>query len=195
MNEPNFYLKTMWQGVLAVVLCACFAIPARAQTPVVTLDARNVTIKELLQRIEAASPYTFAYVNAEIDTPPHRKVTVNAENRSIESILAEVLPNVSVEIKGRKIILTAKPKETPKAAADAARTVKGRVTDENGAPVIGATVILKGTTTGTATGLDGEYALPIRQKNAVLEISLIGYNKVSVALSDTQTQADITLKS
>ena len=98
MNEPNFYLKTMWQGVLAVVLCACFAIPAQAQTPVVTLDARNVTIKELLQRIEAASPYTFAYVNAEIDTPPHRKVTVNAENRSIESILAEVLPNVSVEI-------------------------------------------------------------------------------------------------
>ena len=195
MNEPNFYLKTMWQGVLAVVLCACFAIPAQAQTPVVTLDARNVTIKELLQRIEAASPYTFAYVNAEIDTPPHRKVTVNAENRSIESILAEVLPNVSVEIKGRKIILTAKPKETPKAAADAARTVKGRVTDENGAPVIGATVILKGTTTGTATGLDGEYALPIRQKNAVLEISLIGYNKVSVALSDTQTQADVTLKS
>ena len=195
MNEPNFYLKTMWQGVLAVVLCACFAIPARAQTPVVTLDARNVTIKELLQRIEAASPYTFAYVNAEIDTPPHRKVTVNAENRSIESILAEVLPNVSVEIKGRKIILTAKPKETPKAAADAARTVKGRVTDENGAPVIGATVILKGTTTGTATGLDGEYVLPIRQKNAVLEISLIGYNKVSVALSDTQTQADVTLKS
>ena len=91
MNEPNFYLKTMWQGVLAVVLCACFAIPAQAQTPVVTLDARNVTIKELLQRIEAASPYTFAYVNAEIDTPPHRKVTVNAENRSIESILAEVL--------------------------------------------------------------------------------------------------------
>ena len=62
MNEPNFYLKTMWQGVLAVVLCACFAIPAQAQTPVVTLDARNVTIKELLQRIEAASPYTFAYV-------------------------------------------------------------------------------------------------------------------------------------
>ena len=46
MNEPNFYLKTMWQGVLAVVLCACFAIPAQAQTPVVTLDARNVTIKD-----------------------------------------------------------------------------------------------------------------------------------------------------
>ena len=195
MNEPNFYLKTMWRGLLAVVLCACFVIPARAQTPVVTLDARNVTIKELLQRIEAVSPYTFAYVNAEIDTPPHRKVTVKAENRSIESILAEVLPDVSVEIKGRKIILTAKPKETPKAAADAARTVKGRVTDENGAPVIGATVILKGTTVGTATNATGEYAIDIRQADAVLVYSLIGYNKVEVALSEGQTQADVTLKS
>ena len=195
MNEPNFYLKAMWRGLLADVLCVCFVIPARAQTPVVTLDARNVTIKELLQRIEAVSPYTFAYVNAEIDTPPHRKVTVKAENRSIESILAEVLPDVSVEIKGRKIILTAKPKETPRAAVDAARTVKGCVTDENGAPVIGATVILKGTTTGTATGLNGEYALSIRRKNAVLEVSLIGYNKVSVALSDTQTEADVQLVS
>lgn len=108
MNEPNFYLKPMWRGVLAIVLCACFAIPVRAQAPVVTLDARNVTIKELLQRIEEASSYTFAYVNAEIDTPPHRRVTVKAENRSIESILAEVLPDVKVEIKGRKIILTDK---------------------------------------------------------------------------------------
>ena len=70
--------------------------------------------------------------------------------------------------------------------------VTGAVRDAKGEPVIGATVILKGTTTGTATGLDGEYVLPIRQKNAVLEISLIGYNKVSVALSDTQTQADVT---
>ena len=73
--------------------------------------------------------------------------------------------------------------------------VTGAVRDAKGEPVIGATVILKGTTTGTATGLNGEYALSIRQKNAVLEVSLIGYNKVSVALSDTQTEADVQLVS
>ncbi len=73
--------------------------------------------------------------------------------------------------------------------------MKGRVTDESGAPVIGATVILKGTTTGTATNAAGEYAIDIRQADAVLVYSLIGYNKVEVALSEGQTQADVTLKS
>ena len=73
--------------------------------------------------------------------------------------------------------------------------MKGRVTDESGAPVIGATVILKGTTVGTATNATGEYAIDIRQADAVLVYSLIGYNKVEVALSEGQTQADVTLKS
>ena len=73
--------------------------------------------------------------------------------------------------------------------------MKGRVTDESGAPVIGATVILKGTTIGTATNATGEYAIDIRQADAVLVYSLIGYNKVELALADNQTQADVTLKS
>ena len=73
--------------------------------------------------------------------------------------------------------------------------MKGRVTDESGAPVIGATVILKGTTIGTATNAMGEYAIDIRQADAVLVYSLIGYNKVELALADNQTQADVTLKS
>ena len=73
--------------------------------------------------------------------------------------------------------------------------MKGRVTDESGAPVIGATVILKGTTVGTATNATGEYAIDIRQAGAVLVYSLIGYNKVELALADNQTQADVTLKS
>ena len=69
------------------------------------------------------------------------------------------------------------------------------MTDESGAPVIGATVILKGTTIGTATNAMGEYAIDIRQADAVLVYSLIGYNKVELALADNQTQADVTLKS
>lgn len=72
--------------------------------------------------------------------------------------------------------------------------MKGRVTDESGAPVIGATVILKGTTIGTATNAMGEYAIDIRLADAVLVYSLIGYNKVELALADNQTQADVTLK-
>ena len=195
MNELNVLKRICRHLFLAVLLCAVSAATASAQVPTVTVDAKNVTIKELLQRIEANSQYTFAYIDADIN--PDKRVSVKAVNRSIASIIAEVLPNVNMEVKGLKIVLTAKRggESQTRPAADAGRTVKGRVTDESGAPVIGATVILKGTTIGTATNAMGEYAIDIRQADAVLVYSLIGYNKVELALADSQTQADVTLKS
>ena len=178
MNELNVLKRICRHLFLAVLLCAVSAATASAQVPTVTVDAKNVTIKELLQRIEANSQYTFAYIDADIN--PDKRVSVKAVNRSIASI-----------------VLTAKRggESQTRPAADAGRTVKGRVTDESGAPVIGATVILKGTTIGTATNAMGEYAIDIRQADAVLVYSLIGYNKVELALADNQTQADVTLKS
>ena len=68
------------------------------------------------------------------------------------------------------------------------------VTDENGNPIVGATVVLKGSTIGAATNLNGEYTIDIQQNNATLVFSLIGYNRVEVALSDSQTLANVTLK-
>ena len=193
MNEPNVLKRICRCLCTVIILCAVSVVPASAQAPNVTLEAKNVTVKELLRLIEANSPYTFAYADADIT--PGKRVSVKADNRSIESIIAEVLPEVNVEIKGLKILLTTRSGGGNPAArnAGASRTITGRITDDEGAPVVGATVILKGTTTGTASGLDGNYSLNIRQSNAVLEISLIGYNKVELALADNQTQADVRL--
>ena len=193
MNEPNVLKRICRCLCTVIILCAVSVVPASAQAPNVTLEAKNVTVKELLRLIEANSPYTFAYADADIT--PGKRVSVKADNRSIESIIAEVLPEVNVEIKGLKILLTTRSGGGKPAArnAGASRTITGRITDDEGAPVVGATVILKGTTTGTASGLYGNYSLNIRQSNAVLEISLIGYNKVELALADNQTQADVRL--
>ena len=194
MNEPNVLKRICRCLCTVIILCAVSVVPASAQAPNVTLEAKNVTVKELLRLIEANSPYTFAYADADIT--PGKRVSVKPDNRSIESIIAEVLPEVNVEIKGLKILLTTRSGGGGKPAArnaGASRTITGRITDDEGAPVVGATVILKGTTTGTASGLDGNYSLNIRQSNAVLEISLIGYNKVELALADNQTQADVRL--
>ena len=192
MNEHNV-LKRISRYFSVIILCMAVTTTAVAQTPKVTVNAENVSIKELLQRIEANSQYTFAYVDAEIKTD--KIVSVTATNRSIASIIAEVLPGVNMEVKGLKIILTrARGGEPAASQAVASRTVKGLVTDENGEPVVGATVILKGSTVGAATNLNGEYAIEIRQNNATLIVSLIGYNRVEVPLSDSQTLANVTLK-
>lgn len=79
-------------------------------------------------------------------------------------------------------------------AQDAAqRTVTGKVVDQDGNPVIGAMVVLAGTTNGSATDLDGKYSLTIKQDNAVLEFSSIGYESVSVALNNHQVTADVVM--
>ena len=67
MNELNVLKRICRHLFLAVLLCAVSAATASAQVPTVTVDAKNVTIKELLQRIEANSQYTFAYIDADIN--------------------------------------------------------------------------------------------------------------------------------
>src|SRR5690348_11318001 len=73
-------------------------------------------------------------------------------------------------------------------AASAQRTVKGRIINNSEhQPVVGATVQLKGTSTGTVTGADGTYSLAISGDNPTLVISFIGYDKQEVPISGRST--------
>lgn len=66
-------------------------------------------------------------------------------------------------------------------------TVSGIVTDEENSPIIGATVVIKGTNTGTTTGIDGEFKLVSVHKNAVLIISYIGYKTLEIPIGNKST--------
>lgn len=73
--------------------------------------------------------------------------------------------------------------------------VKGVVTDANGMPIVGATVVEQGTINGTSTGLNGQYALSVKSGNSVVEISFVGYKNVqlvasSQALAHVQMEED-----
>ena len=73
------------------------------------------------------------------------------------------------------------------------RVIVGRVTDQNGDPVVGAMVVLSGTTVGAATDNQGNYSLPIKQNSAVLEFSSLGYETQTVSLNDRQITADVVM--
>ena len=72
------------------------------------------------------------------------------------------------------------------------RRVSGTVRGEDGSPLMGVTVMIKGTTIGTATGVDGEYALNYTQNNPVLEVSCIGYTTQEIAVGN-RTTIDVVL--
>ena len=73
------------------------------------------------------------------------------------------------------------------------RTVSGLVLDEKGEPLIGATVIQKGTTNGVTTDLDGRYKLSVPEATVVLEYSYIGYQKLEKTIQANQPTADVSL--
>ena len=129
----RFFLLTLLFTLLA-------AAGVRAQNPPVSINAKAITINELFTRIEKQGVYTFAYNNADIDLK--RVVTVHAKERPIESIVRECLPEVNVQVSNNKVILTARRSDQ---SSMPMHKLTGTVTDENGAPVTGATVIVVGT--------------------------------------------------
>lgn len=189
-NHPSFA-----RICLCILCAACISFSASAQNKSVKVNVKDVTVKELLKAIEAGSTYKFAYVDTDIDLSG--KVTVNAENEDIVSILKKVLPDVNVTFRDQTIILNKKaPSQAPaqKVVKQGPRVVTGKVVDKEGQPVIGAMIIERGTQNGAGTDINGNYELKLKGENPVLEVSLIGYNTVTAALTANQTKADFVLE-
>ena len=194
MKGISNILPSFTRAVLFMLCALGLSLGAFAQNRTVTVNVKDVTIKEFLKAIEAGSSYTFAYVDTDIDLV--RKVSVTAKNEPIEAIMKRVLPDLKVEFKDQKILLSKKVSEVrPKASQTSGpKVITGKVVDKSGQPVIGAMVIERGTNNGTGTDIDGNYELKVKEENATLDVSIIGYNGASTTLAAGQSKADFVLE-
>ncbi len=136
-----------------------------------SLDLRDQTVKEVLQKIEEQSEFRFFYNEQFVDLT--RKVSVTSENKNIETILDEIFEGALVSYKimeNNLVVIT--PAEGMQAPQT--KTVTGRVTDSSGAPLPGVTVVVKGTTQGVITDADGSYSLARVPADATLVFSFVG---------------------
>src|SRR5690554_4523441 len=168
-----------------------------SQTTKISLDMKNSSIEKILQTIEERSEYYFLYNSKLIDVD--RKMDIQAKEESIASVLNRVFgaENVEYEVKGTQIILH--PKEMNRIASELIANVQqqrkqitGKITDEQGAPIIGANVIEKGTTNGTVTDIDGNFSFRV-EEGSVLEVSYIGYIAQEIAIG-SQSSFQIVLQ-
>lgn len=157
-----------------MVFCAIAVQMAIAQTTI-TLHKNRTPVKELLKELEKKSGYTFIFANNLLNVD--RELDLSVEQQPIENVLEQMFSNTNIEykIQGKQIILSPKEESNSAATSQQQITVKGKVIDNNGDPVIGASVFIPGTQTGTSTDLDGAYQLLVPD-NASLRISCIGYN-------------------
>ena len=151
---------------------------------VISVKGQAMTIKQAIQLIEKNSNYTFFYNAADLKKTTNKNL--NCEG-TIEEVLKEVFKGsgITYMIKGNEIILKVNKEEAAQQQPKKKRTVTGTVVDaENGDPVIGATVVVKGQKDGVITDLDGNFTIAISGSKAQLEFSYIGYRKKTVDVGD-----------
>ena len=148
----------------------------------------NVTVKQAMDELKNETGYSFIYSSGDVNTS--KKVSVNADNSSVKDIVGQILDGqrVSYEIQGNNIIV----RSISASISQQTKTVKGTVVDSKGEPIIGANVLVKGTTVGSITDLDGKFTLEAAE-GQILVISYIGYTNYEVKVSNKST-LHITLK-
>lgn len=143
----------------------------------ITVEASNISIKEILKIIETKSDYRFFYNEGLKGLD--KVSSLNVKNASLEKTMSILLTNTDINYKLEKnnlVVLMAKVKIAPKEG----KKVSGVVTDKKGELIIGATVMVKGDKTGTITDIDGNFSLDNVSDQSTLTISYIGYTPVDV---------------
>lgn len=200
----NIYLKPkIFRALKLSTLClilgveAGFATESYSQKTTFTISVQDQSVKEVFGYIEQHSEFIIFYLDETIDV--NRKVSVNLKGQRVESILEQLFKNTDVTytINDRQILLS-KRKEVKEVAPVVAvvqqkkNTVTGVVLDPTGMPVIGANIMVKGTTNGTITDMDGKFSLDV-DKDATLVISYIGFASQEIKVGN-QTKLSISLK-
>ena len=195
INLGGFKKIPLAMGLAIVMLFSfvsmTFADNVYAEKTVLDIYSQNKTVAEILDEIEQKSEFTFFYNNKQVDV--NRSVSVEIKSENIFKILDEVFQGTDVVYKvlDKHIILSDKQIDAAVAVAQQTGIIKGKVVDSNGEPIIGANVIVVGTTVGGITDLDGNFSIEAA-KGAVLKVSFIGYIEQQVTVGN-QTNLQITL--
>lgn len=174
-NHIKFYLRVMRITTLMLFLClsGLFAATGYSQKAKVTINQKNVSLHDVLTDIEGQTDYLFIYSN-HVDVS--HKVSVNMKNKPVKEVLDHVLSGtpISYALNGAHIVLSSHSGGSTEGNQQETIRISGIVRDEQG-PLTGVSVIVKGTSQGTVTDLDGKYMITVSGRQAVLVYSFIGY--------------------
>jgi TonB-dependent starch-binding outer membrane protein SusC len=155
-----------------------------SQSTRLSLNMKNSTVKDVLGQIEERSEFYFLYNNQLINVD--RKVDVNVQNEKIEVVLNKLFEDggVSYVIRDRHIILTPTGEVI---TGEQQKSITGKVSDIAGLPLPGVSVVVKGSTTGTITDVNGRYSIQNTQDNTTLLFSFVGMKTQEIEVNKKST--------
>ena len=188
MKKTVFHkIRRLFRFTLLVCL-SLGILSAKAQTARVTLKVQNASLGQVMDEIKNQTRYLF--INQDVKDLNNHKVSLNVSDKAIAEVLDQIFTpfNIGYRIEKTSIIIFNRPKSTSSSVL-----IGGKVSDVGGAPIIGATVLVKGTTNGVSTDADGRFTLTIASPaTAQLEISYLGYEPQTLAVGN-RTSFEITL--
>lgn len=176
MKKEKKIFKFNWMVFLLLFSC----IQLHAQDQRVTINLQNVSLKDVLNSIEKQTTYRFSYRNIMIDSL--KNISITKSNATVSNILDKALENRDLTyniVSSKSIIISDKQKKSKDVQLI---KVTGNIKDENGDIIIGANVIVDGTTTGTISDLDGNYLLENIPANSMLVISYLGMRTQKISI-------------
>lgn len=167
-------------------------VQAAGYAQTVTLSQRNSSLDKVFQEIRKQTGYTFLYTDEQL--LQGRNVSLQLKNVPLEQALEACFLNQPLTWSISDKVIIVKRKTAPNGtAATLEKEVSGRITNEKGEPLPGATIQVKGTNKGVVTNEKGEYVITVLDDNAILVISSIGYNKMEIPVG-SRKEVSITLQ-
>ena len=156
-------------------------------TPRISVKLENVSVLEALREINRLSGNEVVYKKEEVEKET-KKVSVTLNNVTVLSAVAACLTDtkLSCVMSDGKVVVV--PEKEQKALV-----VTGVIKDKAGAPLPGATIVVKGSSVGTSTGVNGEYKIVLPSSAKTLIYSFIGYKSEEVEVNGRQ-KIDVILE-
>ena len=176
----------------ALLILLLIAVPVQWAAAQLTLSTPRTTLGTVIKQIQSQSKYQFFY-NDKLSTVTVEPLKV--KDASLEQVLNTLLKNKDISYKIEENIIYLSEKENSNSLQQQSgkeRTITGQVVDAKGEPLIGVSILVKGTTDGAITDLDGNYKLMTKSNNPVIVYSYIGYKTQEIPLKG-QTAINITM--
>ncbi|KAF5072403.1 TonB-dependent receptor SusC [anaerobic digester metagenome] len=177
------------------------ATNTNAQDAIIELRSNSVTVSQLISEIEKQTDYLVVYSNREVNTS--RTVSLKNKSDKVSEYLNQTFSGTDIgyDFEKNYIVLSKKAQQTASTITNLVqtlqqqgKTVRGTVTDSNGEPVIGATIIVKDNPSqGTVTDIDGNFILSNLPENTVLQITYVGMKPQDISVGN-QTTLNITME-
>jgi hypothetical protein len=196
---PKISLKMKITTILLLVSLLKIQANTYSQNTKITLNVKEETVGQIFNKIETVSEFRFLYESDKIDL--NRKITLNVDHKNILDVLQVMFKGTDVVYKtnDRQVLLTIKQKvlsstaeaESTLIKSDQISEISGVVSDQNNVPIPGVNIVVKGTTAGTQTDINGYYSLKLPKDAKILVVSFIGYDTKEIEINN---QAKLNIK-